>query len=63
MKVKKDLIYQRAKALGMSKGELAKRAGTSRQNLWNLTTNRNLGWKTLERVAKVLGFSAKDLLE
>lgn len=62
MKTKGKLVREWRESLGMDRKELARRVGTSRQNIENLENDEVDQPRYLVRLAKVMGYSVEDLL-
>lgn len=62
MKTRSELVTDWRLRVGLSRAEVARRIGTSRQNINNLETGRVVNAQCLPALAKLMGYSSTDEL-
>jgi DNA-binding XRE family transcriptional regulator len=61
--VKTNIIESQRKKLKISKRQLAKDIGISRQAYYDIIANKSTRTETLDKIADLLGLNVKDLLK
>lgn len=56
-----DVIYARAKELGISKGDLAAQAGINHSTLWRYGHGTVPSWPIVQRICEILGLTEDEV--